>query len=70
MCFYILVHNGEVISRSSVQHVTKLEMMKDDIKERKTAYDDEDRVDYGTTGSNVVMRWRMHFTLTTKKTKM
>ena len=41
MCFYILVHNGEVISRSSVQHITKLEMMKDDIKARMTAYDEE-----------------------------
>ena len=41
MCFYVLVHNGEVISRSTVQHVTKLEMMKDDIKTRLETYDDE-----------------------------
>ena len=41
MCFYILVSNGEVISRSTVQHMTVLEMMKDDIKTRLEAYDME-----------------------------
>ena len=43
MCFYILVQNGEVISRSSVQHLTQLEMMKDDIKQCLEEYDDEVR---------------------------
>jgi hypothetical protein len=38
MCFYILVKNGEVVSRSSVQHVTKLEMMQDDIRQKMEAY--------------------------------
>jgi hypothetical protein len=41
MCFYILVNNGEVISRSSVQHMTILEMRKDDVKTRLDAYDME-----------------------------
>jgi hypothetical protein len=41
MCFYILVRNGEVVSRSSVQHVTKLEMMQDDIKQKMEAYENE-----------------------------
>jgi hypothetical protein len=41
MCFYILTQRGEVISRSSVQHMTHIEMMKDDIKQRLEAYDTE-----------------------------
>ena len=41
MCYYILVQNGEVVSRSSVQHVTMAEMMKDDIKAKMEAYDNE-----------------------------
>jgi hypothetical protein len=41
MCYYILVSNGEVISRSSVQHVTKLEAMKDDIKAKMADFDNE-----------------------------
>ena len=41
MCFYVLVNNGEVISRSSVQHLTQIEMMKDDIKVRLEEYDNE-----------------------------
>jgi hypothetical protein len=34
MCYYILVQNGEVVSRSSVQHMTIMEMMKDNIKSK------------------------------------
>jgi hypothetical protein len=41
MCCYILVQNGEVVSRSSVQHMTIVEMMKDDIKSKMESYDDE-----------------------------
>ena len=41
MCFYVLVNNGEIISRSSVQHLTQVEMMKDDIKARLEAFDNE-----------------------------
>ena len=32
MCFYVLANNGEIVSGSSVQHLTQVEMMKDDIK--------------------------------------
>ena len=41
MCYYILVKNGQVISRSSVQHLTKIEMMKDEIKTQLDEYDNE-----------------------------
>jgi hypothetical protein len=41
MCYYILVQNGEVLSRSSVQHMTIVEMMKDDIKNKMESYNDE-----------------------------
>jgi hypothetical protein len=41
MCYYVLVQNGEVISRSSVQHMTLIEMQKDDMKLRMEAYDKE-----------------------------
>jgi hypothetical protein len=41
MCYYILVQNGEVVSRSSVQHMMIVEMMKDDIKSKMESYDDE-----------------------------
>jgi hypothetical protein len=41
MCYYILVQNGEVVSRSSVQHMTIVEMMKDNIKSKMESYDDE-----------------------------
>jgi hypothetical protein len=41
MCYYILVQNGEVMSRSSVQHMTIVEMMKDNIKRKMESYDDE-----------------------------
>jgi hypothetical protein len=41
MCYYILVQNGEVVSRSSVLHMTIVEMMKDDIKSKMESYDDE-----------------------------
>jgi hypothetical protein len=38
MCYYILVSNGEVISQMSVQHVSKLEMMQDEIKQKMEAF--------------------------------
>jgi hypothetical protein len=41
MCYFVLVSNGEVISRTSVQHVTKLEMMQDEIKLKMEAYNNE-----------------------------
>jgi hypothetical protein len=41
MCYYILVQNGEVVSRSSVQHRTIVEMMKDDIKSKMESYNNE-----------------------------
>jgi hypothetical protein len=41
MCYCVLVHNSEAISRSSVQHMTLIEMQKDKIKTRMEAYDNE-----------------------------
>jgi hypothetical protein len=41
MCYYILVHNGEVVSRSSVQHMTIVERMKEEMKAKMEAYDNE-----------------------------
>jgi hypothetical protein len=41
MCFYVLANNGEVVSRSSVQHLTQVEMMKDEIKAWLEAIDNE-----------------------------
>jgi hypothetical protein len=41
MCYYILVSNGKVISRTSVQHVTKLEMMQYEIKQKMEAFNNE-----------------------------
>jgi hypothetical protein len=39
MCYYILVRNGEIVSRSSVQHMTIVERMKDKMKAKMEAYD-------------------------------
>jgi hypothetical protein len=41
MCYYILVHHGEVVSRSSVQHMTIVERMKEEMKAKIEAYDNE-----------------------------
>jgi hypothetical protein len=41
MCFFVLTNTGEVVSRSSVQHLTQIEMMKDEIKTRLDEYDNE-----------------------------
>jgi hypothetical protein len=41
MCYYVLVQNGEVISQSSVQHMTLIKKQKDEIKTRMEAYDNE-----------------------------
>jgi hypothetical protein len=41
MCYYVLTNNGEVVSRSSVQHMTIIERMKDEIKSKMEAYDNE-----------------------------
>jgi hypothetical protein len=41
MCFYVLTQNGEIVSRSSVQHLTQLEIMKDEIKARLEQFDDK-----------------------------
>jgi hypothetical protein len=41
MCYFVLVSNGEVILRTSVQHVTKLEMVQDEIKHKMEAYNNE-----------------------------
>jgi hypothetical protein len=41
MCFYVLGNNGKIVSRSSVQHLTQIEMMKDDIKARLEAIENE-----------------------------
>jgi hypothetical protein len=58
MCYYVLVQNGEVISRSSVQHMTTVERMKDKIKSKIEAYDKE--VGGETRDLNVVTNTRMH----------
>jgi hypothetical protein len=41
MFYYILVHNREVVSRSSVQHMTIVERMKEEMKAKMEAYDNE-----------------------------
>jgi hypothetical protein len=41
MFFYVLTQNGEIVSSSSVQHLTQLEMMKDEIKARLEQFDDK-----------------------------
>jgi ribosomal protein L15 len=41
MCFYVLAKTGEIVSRSSVQHLTQLEMMKDEIKACLEQFDNE-----------------------------
>jgi hypothetical protein len=38
MCCYVLTNHGEVVSRSSVQHMTIVERMKDKIKAEMEAY--------------------------------
>jgi hypothetical protein len=41
MCYYILTQNGEVISRSSVQHMTIVKRIKEDIQAKTEAYENE-----------------------------
>jgi hypothetical protein len=42
MCYYVLVKNGEVVSRLSIQHMTIVERMKDKMKAKmEEAYDSE-----------------------------
>jgi hypothetical protein len=41
MCYYILVSNGKMILGTSVQHVTQLEMMQDEIKQKMEAFNNK-----------------------------
>ena len=41
MCYWVLKENGHVLSRTSVQRITELELKKDDIKARLEKYDAE-----------------------------
>ena len=41
MCYWILKSNGNVLARTTVQHIPELELRKDDIREKLQRYDDE-----------------------------
>jgi len=41
MCYFILKQNGQVLSRTMVQHVTQVEQMKDDIKRWLEEFDNK-----------------------------
>jgi hypothetical protein len=41
MCYFVLTNSLEVVSRSSVLHMTIVKRMKDKIKAKKEAYDNE-----------------------------
>ena len=40
LCFYIIKGNGNVVSRSTVQHVTDADMMKEDVRRKVTDLDE------------------------------
>lgn len=41
MCYYVLTRTGQVISRSTCQHVTREELLTDDVKTRTATINDE-----------------------------
>ena len=41
MCYWILKSNGNVLARTTVQHIPELELRKDELKEKLNRFDDE-----------------------------
>ena len=41
MCYYVLKENGEVLSKTSVQHVTREELQTDDIRDRCSRWEEK-----------------------------